>query len=947
MHTDTQHSSPSLLDTILNYIDPKAPHDITPYNDALACMRNETDPTDPTTIDTTNAHRLQGLIAQAMRTAYDKRDYEFMDNLLDLSKRTLFYTAPRNFDDFLQAIEFDAPPHKKFYRPRRHYLAPMVQGYQDILDGKLRLLTVSMPKRSGKALSLDTPIPIPTAPYMKRMGDISVNDIVIGADGKPTRVTGVYPQPTPPEMYEVKFTDGASITACGDHLWEVKEHNPNAPKTKPAYTTKVMSTREMLESGVKHTTTSPSTNSSNRPSSHNRYAIKYTQPVEYATQPVLIDPYVLGVILGDGSLSQGAVSITIVDDEIEEYVSTHLPPTDTLKKTNTKDPKKGLFRIVKADRSKHNHAKSNTQEALIHYDLMGKRSYEKHIPEQYLYNDTHTRWELLRGLLDTDGYAQKNSIEYSTTSPHLKEQVVQLVRSLGGRATCRERMGRYTTRTASTVTPTTTSRIETRINYRVHISFPSSAKPFRLSRKADRYAPKREVLYHYIDSITPMGRMEAQCITVDNADHLFLAGDYFIPTHNSTTELLFCLMLAGLHPDKSILMEGTGDGLVRSFYNGLLEYLVQPTEYHFYEIFPKSILVQTNAESLMLNLNNKTRFPSLMCRSIDARQVGLSEANSLLVLDDCVEGREEAKNRARLDQKWEIISGDVMGRALEGTPIVATGTRYSLYDPIGRIQDHARQHGWEWRAIEIPALDPVTDESNYEFTDNDGKKYFTTEFFREQRELLSEEQWESEFQQQPFEAKGLLFPASSLNYYFQLPVDRDPDAVIAICDTAESGIDSTALGIFKIYGQDVFLDDIVFDSSPPEVTKPQCAKKIVAHRASTGIFESNNAGTYFARDVEEEVRALGGDCSIRTKRTISNKQTRIEYASDGIIKHFYFKDPSTYSRESQYATFMKELVTYTRSGKVRHDDAPDMLSLAENELRNLGGNKVEIFQRLW
>lgn len=559
------------------------PDSIEPYNDALACMRNISDPhstrssatipTDPTsasTLSTTpiqveSAHRLQSHIATAMQEAYTKRNYAFMDELLDLSKRTLFYSAPANFDDFLQAIEFDAPPHRRFYRPRRHYLKPMVEGYQAIMDGNLRLLTISMPKRSGK----------------------------------------------------------------------------------------------------------------------------------------------------------------------------------------------------------------------------------------------------------------------------------------------------------------------------------------------------------------------------------------------STTELLFCLLMAGLAPEKSILMEGTGDGLVRSFYNGLLQYLIQPSEYHFYDIFPTTSLVQTNADSLILNLNTKSRFPTLMCRSIDARQVGLSEANSLLVLDDCVEGREEAKNRQRLDQKWEVISGDVMGRALEGTPIIVTGTRYSLYDPIGRIQDHARQHGWNWRAIETPALDPVTDESNYEFTDYEGKVYFSTEFFKEQRQLLSEEQWESEFQQQPFESKERLFSADKLNYYYELPVDADPDAIVAVCDTAESGSDYTAMIVLKIYGSEIFVDDLVYDSSPSEITKPQCAKKIIDNNVSMAVFESNASGGYFARDVEELVKKMGGRCSIRTKRTISNKQTRIEFASDGIIKNFYFKDPSKYARDSQYANAIKELTTYTRAGKVPHDDFTDVCAMAENEVRNIGGNKAEVVSRYW
>ena len=408
----------------------------------------------------------------------------------------------------------------------------------------------------------------------------------------------------------------------------------------------------------------------------------------------------------------------------------------------------------------------------------------------------------------------------------------------------------------------------------------------------------------------------------------------------------FANFISGRNPNRSTLMEGTGDDLVKSFYLGCLEYLQTPNDYRYYDIFPEAELVQTNADSKFINLKDKSRFPTIMCRSIDARQVGLSEATNVLYLDDCVAGRDEAKNRVLLDQKWEVISGDIIGRAIEGTPIIATGTRYSLYDPIGRLQEEARKQHWPWKAIEIPALDPVTDESNYEYYNPKiGRMVFTTAFFREQREMLSAEQFESEFQQQPFEAKGLLFQEGDLNRYFQLPADKDPDAIIAVCDTAEGGGDSVMMPIAYIYGDDVFIEDVVFDNSKPEVTKPQCAKKLFQHKVSVATFESNNAGTYYSRDVESILKGLGGKCSIRQKRTISNKQTRIEMASDGIMKHFWFKDRSLYAPSSQYALMLKELTTYTRTGKVPHDDSPDGLAMLENEVRNLSGNSVRIFAR--
>ena len=448
------------------------------------------------------------------------------------------------------------------------------------------------------------------------------------------------------------------------------------------------------------------------------------------------------------------------------------------------------------------------------------------------------------------------------------------------------------------------------------------------------YLPRRHYLRRYVEGYQEVldGKLDFLSISMPKR------------CGKSQLGINFTNMLSGKFPDRSTLMEGTGDDLVQSFYKGCLEYIQQPNDYHFYDIFPESKLVQTNADTKVINLLHKSRFPTVMCRSIDARQVGLSEATNLLYLDDCVEGREEAKNRQRLDDKWEVISGDIIGRAIEGTPIVICGTRYSLYDPIGHLQEEMRKQGKRCKIIETPALDPVTDESNFEYI-REGRKVFTTQYFRDQREMLSAEQFESEFQQQPFEAKGILFPEASLNRYFELPVDREPDSIIAVCDTADKGADYCSMPIAAVYGDEVYIVDVVFDDSPPEITKPECAKAMMDNLVVAGTFESNNAGTYFARDVQQILTDRKYVCNIRTKRTISNKQTRIEFASDNIIKHFYFKDPSLYARNSQYAMFMKQVTTYTRSGKVPHDDAPDSLSLLENELRGLVGAKVEVFKR--
>ena len=414
----------------------------------------------------------------------------------------------------------------------------------------------------------------------------------------------------------------------------------------------------------------------------------------------------------------------------------------------------------------------------------------------------------------------------------------------------------------------------------------------------------------------------------------------------SQTGINFVNFISGSRPDNATLMEGSGSALVNSFYKGCLEYLDPQSEYHFYDIFPESRMRSTSADLMTFNLRTNSRFPTVMCRSIDSTQVGLSEATNLLYLDDCVEGREEALNRALLDKKWEVISGDVFGRAIEGTPIVMCGTRYSLYDPIGRAQEEMMKQGKRMKVIEAPALDLITDESNYEYYNPKlDRMVFTTKYFRDQRELLSDAQFESEFQQRPFEEKGTTFPRNRLNYFFELPRDMQPDAVVAFIDTAQKGSDYVAAGIGMIYGEDCYIPAVVFDDSPPEATVPQVAQLLMKWKAQKATFESNNAGQYYARDVSDILRNRKYQCGVETKYTVSNKQTRIEMASANIIKHFWFLHESRYDKASQYAQFMRNVWQYTRSGKVPHDDGPDMLSMMENGIRGLALAKVEIIKR--
>lgn len=348
----------------------------------------------------------------------------------DLLFKSLVFRASHFFDDYLQAVEFGKPLDKKFYQPRRHYLKRYVEAYQEIIDKKLDFLSISMPKRCGKAVTLDTLVPTPFG--FKKMGEIKTGDSVIGVDGHSTKVTDVFPQGKV-FVYEVKFSDGAVVKTCAEHLWKVKYHNVNAPSNKNGYSTKILTTVEMLEHGLK----------SKGKNSHHVFAIKYAQPVEFMYREVKLDPYVLGVLLGDGIFRDNTISFVSYDDEVSDYVKTHLPEGDI---AYCQDEKKKRW-IIKSEKRRTNEKgylmKSKNEEILDELGPLGKLSYEKHIPDEYLYTTSAMRFALLSGLLDTDGYCSNHRIEYSTTSPYLRDAVIFLVHSLGGKASSSERIGQY------------------------------------------------------------------------------------------------------------------------------------------------------------------------------------------------------------------------------------------------------------------------------------------------------------------------------------------------------------------------------------------------------------------------------------------------------------------------------------------------------------------------
>lgn len=352
---------------------------------------------------------------------------------------------------------------------------------------------------SGKRLSLNAKILTPDG--WKLNGTLSVGDQVIGSNGKPTTITAIS-APVYRPLYRLSTRDGRSVLCDEEHQWKVERISGGAGFYKNKHI--VMTTRELIE--FPHATYRVDKRDG-KAQLECFYAIKNPAPVEFEAKRYEIDPYDLGVILGDGGIccNTGYVRIHSSCPDVYEIYS-HMTW-----------PHKGEI-ICCNDRNAARFSLFKSGDAMRKLDLVCN-VYAKHIPEAYLYGSIEQRLALLQGLMDTDGTSSsspRSGASFSTVSKPLAEGVVQLVRSLGG----------------SAFVGTQHPPLGTTVAYRINIILPDCFNPFKLSRKAHSYTPGRRTA-NAIVSIEYEKHGLGQCIEVDAEDHLFIAEDFLL-THNST-----------------------------------------------------------------------------------------------------------------------------------------------------------------------------------------------------------------------------------------------------------------------------------------------------------------------------------------------------------------------------------------------------------------------------
>lgn len=360
------------------------------------------------------------------------------------------------------------------------------------------------------------------------MGDVEVGTKVYGRDGQLHPVTAIYPQGVK-DIYKITFSDNTSARCGLQHLWQVTD-TQHVEKHKRMPKDICVDTAYLIGKNLGCS------------SQRYRYKIPTCAPINFEKKQNFIDAYLLGCLLGDGAFPRnGYVNISSADAPLLEDIGQILAGRGYYLK-----PRKGAssidFDIMPINRG----SKNAYIEEIQKLQLRGRRSWEKFIPKNYLYNDIDNRIALLQGLMDTDGGVHKcrarstgnynYSLEFSTTSPNLRDDMQWLVQSLGGTCTWRQRKSQYKNAQGE--------RVICRPHYRLKIKLPENIVPFRLARKLSLYNSTSHMQpCRYIASIEKLPyKEECQCIMVGSAEHLYIT-DNFIVTHNTEVALLIASYL--------------------------------------------------------------------------------------------------------------------------------------------------------------------------------------------------------------------------------------------------------------------------------------------------------------------------------------------------------------------------------------------------------------------
>ncbi len=465
-------------------------------------------------------------------------------------------------------------------------------------------------------------------------------------------------------------------------------------------------------------------------------------------------------------------------------------------------------------------------------------------------------------------------------------------------------------------------------------------------RKERFYLPRRKTLIKITDAVQRLENDALDIIFLHTPPRCGKSGDVTMDTvwHCSRdTEL-------------SNLYVTYKEGLGGAFLQGVTEIITDPT-YCYSDVFPNVKIVDTDAKNNKLDLCRKKKYKTLSGKGLESGLNGEYDARGWMIIDDPLEGVQDVMSDDVLKRKQTIFDNNVLSRKKESCKLICIGTLWSTHDLfmnyLDFIETSPEMKDVRYEIIKIPALDPVTDESNFDYEYGVG---FTTKYYQALRAKFENNNdmvgWQCQYMQTPIEREGAVFNPEGMNYYANLP-GEEPIKIVAHCDIALGGADFLSMPIVYYYengdgGLDGYVEDVVFDNSEKHITQPQIIAKVKKHIIKYLHFEANAGGEGYADDIRrilKEDKTYREICNISTDYApvTKRKQQRIWDNAEEIRK-LYFKDPQ--HRDLQYRKFMNNLFSFSMNmSRKAHDDAPDSLSgLIDFEKHGTGVKAAKIIK---
>ena len=453
------------------------------------------------------------------------------------------------------------------------------------------------------------------------------------------------------------------------------------------------------------------------------------------------------------------------------------------------------------------------------------------------------------------------------------------------------------------------------------------------------YLPRRKTLKKVVDKL--------QALEDDELDELFV----HMPARIGKTQIMtiYAAWHCARDTEASNLYCTYKESLGGAFLDGVMEMWTDPTYCHL-DVFPKAVIVYTDAKNHKVDLQRKKKYKSLSGKGLESGLNGEYDAKGVLIIDDIIEGIQDVLNPETLKRKQTVFDNNLMSRAKEKCKIIYNGTIWSLHDiymnRLDFLENNPEATGIRWEILKIPALDPVTDESNFDYEYGVG---FSTQYYRTKRAKFEENDdmasWFAQCQQEPIERDGAVFNPEHMRFYNGVLPSEEPLKVLCACDVALGGGDYLSMPVAYIYENgDAYIHDVVFDNSEKDITQPQVLHAIVQNNITSGFFESNQGGEGYKDDIDRQLKEkFNYKMTLVSKYapTKTRKEQRI-WDNAPTIRQFIFRD--TGCRSPQYRKFMTNLYSFTIQGKNKNDDAADSLSQLADFIKS--GNVLATVQAI-